>query len=136
MKEAENITTEKSPKEVQTLVQKLGSEIRSPDWIRNKYYNKLNIGLPETQQLEKKEEIETEGVTLSVFTPKTGEEIRSRYINKLMNMGIMKSEPIKKYQHRTSYLIQSSSSTGTTHSCAPVSSAHSTSSTSPPRSKT
>jgi hypothetical protein len=44
-------------------------------------------------------------VTLSVFTPKTSEQIRERYINKLMNLGIMKSEPSKKYQHCMLFVI-------------------------------
>lgn len=51
-KSAEIITSDdKNMEEVKDWVRSHGMEFRSPDWIRQKYYSKLNIDLPTTQQL-------------------------------------------------------------------------------------
>lgn len=79
-----------------------GEDFRSADWIRQRYYSKLNIGAPPSlDNLEKQETVEKEEVSLSIFAQKSGDEIRSRYYQKLISMGIMKETPSKKYQHRT-----------------------------------
>lgn len=78
-----------------------GPEIRSADWIRQRYYQKLNIDPP---NLEKQETVSKDGASMDIFAPKSAEEIRNRYINKLIQMGIMKEGPSKKYQHRNSSL--------------------------------
>lgn len=45
-----------------------GEDFRSADWIRQRYYSKLNIGAPPSlDNLEKQETVEKEEVSLSIF---------------------------------------------------------------------
>lgn len=68
------VKNDQNMEEVQNWVRSHGMEIRSPDWIRQKYYSKLSIDInAKTEQLEKKEEVVNEEVTLKIFVPKSGE---------------------------------------------------------------
>ena len=44
---------------------------------------------------------------MNIYTPKSADEIRMQYINKLKKMGIMKDQPRKKFQHRNNFLKNS-----------------------------
>ena len=94
-------TKEQSEDQIKEWVASVGKEFRSADWIRKRYYGRIEV--KENQQspkLEKQQTVDKEEVSLNIFASRSADEIRERYINKLIQLGIMKEGPSKKYQHR------------------------------------
>jgi hypothetical protein len=106
---------------------KQNTEHISPNQWRARYLNKLGIEKEDEEEesteanLEKEEQFENDKYYINFFSQRTSQDIRYRYLSKLMipAQHEQPERPRKKNQHSTFHPTQSSSSTGTTPSSAP-----------------
>lgn len=63
-------------------IKKHAQDICPTDWIREKYYEK--IGIERQPELEKDEQFENDKYYINFFTQRTPQQIRNRYLSKLM----------------------------------------------------
>jgi hypothetical protein len=120
-----------SEEEAVAWIKDNNKDINPNEW-RVRFYEKLGIEkqLESESNLEEVDQFENDKYYINFFSQRTSQNIRNRYLSRLMISETSSEPPRKKDQHSTSALIQSSSSIGTIPSYAPATSAPTSSSTS------
>lgn len=98
-------------------MEKIKPEIKTDAWIRNNYYQKLGLDIVSKEReenLQKEESFSNDNYNIVIFTPRTSDQIRNRYLSRLNIHGEDTGTLRKRHQHCKNLLKKFLFSTGTT----------------------